>query len=132
MAKMDKEELARREGMAYALKIAKEKGIDGLEEELKFRNITQLPVAVKRSQCEELINNIKMNVLDTVTILAAITLRDEFEFGKQRINRFVDRFNLKAECLVEGYTDWQGQIEILREELGLDFIIRREEDFKQS
>ena len=32
MAKLDKEEQARREGMAYALKVAREKGIDGLEE----------------------------------------------------------------------------------------------------
>lgn len=130
MAKMNKEESARREGMAYALKIAKEKGIEGLEEELRFRNITQLPLAAKRSLCEELVNNIKINVLDTVTILAVITLRDEFAFGKKRIDRFVDRFNLKAECLVGGYTDWKGQIEILREELGMDFVIRREEDFK--
>ena len=30
--KISKEEKARREGMAYALKIAKEKGVDGLEE----------------------------------------------------------------------------------------------------
>lgn len=35
MARIDKEEQARREGMAYALLIAKEKGIDALEEDLK-------------------------------------------------------------------------------------------------
>lgn len=129
MAKIDKQELARREGMAYALKIAKEKGIDGLEEELRWRNATKLPIAVKRSSLEEFEKNIKINCLDTVTILAAITLHDEFRFGKHKINRFVDRFNLKAECLVGGYTDWQGQMEILRDELGLDFIIHREADF---
>lgn len=32
--KINKEEKARREGMSYALRIAKEKGIEGLEEEL--------------------------------------------------------------------------------------------------
>lgn len=32
----DKLEEARREGMAYALKIAKTKGIEGLEKECKF------------------------------------------------------------------------------------------------
>lgn len=37
MAKLSKEEMARREGMAYALRIAKEKGIDALEEDLKMR-----------------------------------------------------------------------------------------------
>ena len=39
----NKEEQARMEGMAQALRIAKAKGIDGLEADLKMRNITGLP-----------------------------------------------------------------------------------------
>lgn len=130
MAKLDKEEQARREGMAYALKVAREKGIDGLEEELRYRNSTKLPTAVKREQLDELVENIKMNCLDTVLILAAVTLRDEFEFGRKRIDRFIERFNLKAECLVGDYTTWKEQMGILREEIGLDLVIRRKEDFE--
>ena len=37
MGKISKEEQARLQGMAYALKKKKEKGIEGLEEEIKFR-----------------------------------------------------------------------------------------------
>ena len=54
MARMNKEEQARREGMAYAFKIAKERGIDGLEKELRLRNITKLPVAIKEKDVEEI------------------------------------------------------------------------------
>ena len=43
-----KEEAARREGMSYALNIAKKKGIKALEEELNFRNATNIPVKVSR------------------------------------------------------------------------------------
>ena len=32
--------------MAYALKIAKERGIEGLEEECKWRNATHAPVGL--------------------------------------------------------------------------------------
>lgn len=131
MAKVDKEEQARREGMAYALKIAKEKGIVALEEELRFRNALRMPIAVPRKNCDEAINNIKMNVVDTVTILSAMTLRDEFGFGKKRIQQYVERFNLKAECIMEDYTTWNDQIECLREECGLNYVIRREQDFKK-
>ncbi len=42
------EEKARREGMAYALKIAKEKGIEGLEDDLKMRNAINLPIPVSK------------------------------------------------------------------------------------
>ena len=131
MAKINKEEQARREGMAYALKIAKEKGVEALEEELRFRNALKLPIAIPRSAADEAINNIKMNVVDTVTILSAITLRDQFGFGQKRIEQYVERFNLKAECIMDDYATWNDQIEILREEVGLNYVIRREEDFKK-
>ena len=74
MGKINKEEQARREGMSYALQIAKEKGIDGLEEELRFRNALRMPIGVSRKDCDECVNTIKINVVDTVTILAAMTL----------------------------------------------------------
>ena len=131
MAKVNKEEQARREGMAYALKIAKEKGIEGLEEEIRFRNIIKAPIAISRAKVDDMLVSIKMNVIDTVTILSAMTLRDEFDFGKQRIQRFVERFNLKAECIMDDYTTWDDQIECLREECGLNYVIRRKEDFKK-
>ena len=38
MARMSKEEQAKREGMAYALRLAREKGLDALEADLKMRN----------------------------------------------------------------------------------------------
>lgn len=41
------------------------------------------------------------------------------------IQRFVDRFNKKAECIMDDYATWEDQIQILKEECGLDFKIRR-------
>ena len=125
MAKVNKEEEARREGMAYALKIAKEKGIEALENECKFRNATRIPIAVSRKACDEVINKIKMNTIDTITILSAMTLHDEFGFGKARIEKFTKRFNLKAECIMDDYTTWDEQIQALKEECGLELSIRK-------
>ena len=121
----NKEEQARMEGMAQALRIAKTKGIDGLEADLKMRNITGLPCAVSRAAMDECIMNIKYNVVDTFTILVAYTLHEKFGFGKTRLNRFIHDFNFQAECLDEDYCTWEDQIEILRQECGLDLIIRK-------
>ena len=120
-----KEEQARMEGMAQALRIAKAKGIDGLEADLKMRNITGLPCAVSRATLDECIMNIKYNVVDTFTILVAYTLHEKFGFGKTRLNRFIHDFNFQAECLDEDYCTWEDQIEILRQECGLDLSIRK-------
>jgi hypothetical protein len=124
MARMDKEEIARRDGMMYALKIAKEKGIEGLEEEIKFRNISQVPIAISRNKIDECILNIKLNTIDTMLILSASTLRDEFGFGKERLARFIERFNLKTDCLVEDYCTWSDQIQMLADECGIELSIR--------
>lgn len=44
---------------------------------------------------------------------------------RTRGQRFVDRFNKKAECIMDDYATWEDQIQILKEECGLDFKIRR-------
>lgn len=124
MARIDKEEQARREGMAYALRIAKEKGIDALEEDLKMRNAIGLPVGVDRKALNQFTENVKFNTVDTMVILMAVTLHDEFGFGERRVQRAIDRFMFKANCLDEDYTTWQEQIEILKEELGIELSIR--------
>lgn len=124
MAKINKEEQWRREGMAYALKVAKERGIEGLEEELKYRNATLVPIAVSKEKMDECVNNIKLNTIDTMLILSASTLRDEFGFGKERIARFIERFNLKAECLIDGFCTWDDQMTTLAEECGIELSIR--------
>ena len=124
MARIDKEEQARREGMAYALRIAKEKGIDALEEDLKMRNAIGLPVGVDRKALNQFTENVKFNTVDTMVILMAVTLHDEFGFGEKRVQRAIDRFMFKANCQYEDYTTWQEQIEILKEELGIELSIR--------
>ena len=124
MARMNKEEQARREGMAYAFKIAKERGIDGLEEDLKMRNAIGLPVGVDRKALNQFTENVKFNTVDTMVILMAVTLHDEFGFREKRVQRAIDRFMFKANCLDEDYTTWQEQIEILKEELGIELSIR--------
>lgn len=121
----NKEEQARMEGMAQALRIAKTKGIDGLEADLKMRNITGLPCAVSRAAMDECIMNIKYNVVDTFTILVAYTLHEKFGFGRERLGRFIEAFNFQAECLTDDYCTWDDQIEVLRQECGLELSIRK-------
>lgn len=119
-----KEEQARLQGMSYALRVAKEKGIDGLEEELKRRQAYNIPIRISNKELQAFTDNAKNMMLDTILILASVTLHDEFGFGHDRLNRFKERFNFKAECIGEDFTDWQDQIDILREECGLEYSIR--------
>lgn len=122
--KLNKEEIARREGMAYALKIAREKGIEGLEEEIRFRNCTQLPVGARRKNCEAAIEAIKNQTCDTFIALTCHTLNDEFGFGQKRLQKFITRFEEKCECLADGYCDWSDITKTMWQELNLELKIR--------
>ena len=48
--KWKEEEKARREGMSYALRIAKEKGIEELEKDLNMRKVVDLPIPVSKKR----------------------------------------------------------------------------------
>lgn len=119
-----KEEQARREGMSYALRYAKEHGLEALEQDLKKRGAYNIPIRISDKELKEFTDNAKTMLLDTVLILSSMTLHDEFGFGKERLSRFIERFNQKAECIGEDYTSWQDQIDILKEECGIEFQLR--------
>lgn len=124
MARLNKEEQARREGMSYALRIAKEKGIEALEADLKMRNAIGLPIPVSQKVLDEFTENVKSQMYDSTMVLWAVTLRDELGFGEKRIQRILDRFNEKVGCLAGDYTTWQEQMGILKEECNIELTIR--------
>lgn len=123
--KLNKEEQARREGMAYALKIVKDKGINGLEEEIRFRNVSMAPVALSRKELNEFTNNVKMNTIDTVTALSAYILRDKFGFGAVRIQRFINWVNEFADSVCGEWLTFSDIQKVIKDELGIELQMRQ-------
>lgn len=125
MAKMNEYMAGREDGLQLALSIVKERGIEGLEEEIRFRNITGVHTMYAKKDLEKATMRIKEMTVDTFTVLSVATLRDEFDFGKKRCKRFIDRMNLKAECLLADMVTWQDLIDNIEEEMGIKLQIRR-------
>ena len=111
--------------MAYALRLAKEKGIDALEEDLKMRNAIDLPLRVSKADLDKFSDNVKYNTILYIKILMAVTMHDEFGFGNKRIKQMFERFDNKAECIAEDYSTWEEQISIIAEEWGIDMDSER-------
>ena len=114
--KIDDYMRGRNEGMQFALRIAKEKGIEGLEYECKFRQVTNLPTAIQVETARKAFDEIRINIAQLMRILAVTALRDEFGFGYVRLNRFIERFDLKVECITEDYVEWNDLINTVYEE----------------
>lgn len=124
MGKIDEYASGRNDGLLLALKIVEEDGVDALREEIKFRGARGINTALSRKELDKASVKIKEMTLDTMLALSVATLHDEFDFGAKRCQRFMKRMNLKAECIVDDLATWDDFIEQIREELGIQIVIR--------
>lgn len=73
-----------------------------------------------------------MQTLDMVCLIAEMTLRDEFDFGKTRLERFWGRFEFKSECVFEKFVTVEDMQEALKKETGIyKELFRNDKDVKQ-
>lgn len=126
MGKISKEEAARFSGADWMIRYAKEHGLEAAEKELEMRGVRHLPLGVKESDLVNFSNREKKNTIATMILMACATLHDEFGFGYDRMNRFIDRFNLKTECLVDDYVSWEDLQQTLAEEIGIKIYLPKE------
>ena len=125
MGKLDEYASGRADGLQMALKLVEADGMDALREEIRFRNITGINTVMCKKKTEKASIKIKEMTCDTILALTVLTLHDEFDFGKIRCERFIKRFNQKAECLMDDMMKWQDVIDTVREEMGIDLSIRK-------
>ena len=87
--------------MAYALRVAKEKGIEALESDMKARGILELPLAMKNYDgMRELYNMLAMRIVSTIKTTTLWTLYDKYGWRKKRIGDFEKELNrVCADCL---------------------------------
>ena len=97
----------------------KQHGLEAAEKELEQRGIRHMPLAVNKQDLKKFSDYEKKNSVATVTMMAVVTLRDEFGFGKKRMHRFLDRFGKKTDCLLEGYVNWKDFQQTIKEETGI-------------
>lgn len=109
--------------MYLALKIVREGGLEALEKEIRFRNITGIKTSFAMKEIEGATQEIKNNTIDTVTCLAVHTLHDEFGFGKERAARFMERFQEKTSCLIHELVFWEDIVEE-NKKMGIETKIR--------
>lgn len=127
MARLTKEELARMEGMAYALRIAKKDGIEELERELKKRGITGISLNCSHKELETATVNMRNMMFDTFMCFSIGILHDCFGFGPTRARKFQQKFLEGSELLADGTLSWEKIIESTEDALKMKLQIRPNE-----
>lgn len=91
---------------------------------MKRRRVTGIKVPVDHREMDKAAQKIKEQILDTVLAMSIMVLKDEFGFGKKRLDQFKARFNLKTECMNDGLVTWADILEAIRDETGIELTIR--------
>lgn len=124
-----REDDARLAGMMYAYKQIKEHGLDYFKKELQNRGAYHIAVAISNADLTAASKAIREQTFDTMMVMSLLTLHDEFDFGKTRLERFMQRFESKSNALAtDGQLKWEDYAGILRDECGINIHIRYNEE----
>ena len=86
----------RNEGMAYALKIAKERGIKELEKQVKMRGALRVSVKFTPEELQQSIDNIAERVYNNMLTMVYAVFHDNHGWGKKRLIQFKKDFDAKV------------------------------------
>ena len=109
----------RARGLELALDIVKKDGIEALEKEVQVRGRTGINSPVSLKDLTVALPPLRRLIQEAYTVLVIETLHTELGFGSKRVNKFMERFYLKQECLVDGVVEWQDYIDAMNDELGI-------------
>lgn len=120
MSRMGKMEMERYGGARWALEKVESIGLEAAKKEFERRGIQNAPLNIEIGEVTRFEAEVRDNVARTANALVCLTLHDEFGFGHDRLERFIARFNLKAECMNGDYLDWPDVVQMLKDECGID------------
>ena len=113
----------RNEGLRLALTIAERDGIDGLRKELEYRGITKLDLNVSHKELQKATEQMRVTMFDTMRIFTVGLLMDLYGFGKKRVLKWVDDFNLGLENLGDDPAQWQEMVKKVNDYIGCDLSV---------
>ena len=91
LAKMNKDYELRMQGMIYASNIVSKKGVEGLKEDIRIRNVLKAPMKFTASQIREFWDTLSENLYNTVLTVTALVLHEEYRFGKKLFHAFLSK-----------------------------------------
>jgi len=114
----------RLEGMGYALKAIEDHGLEEFKKELAYRQKAGISAMVTSKDLRQLHDLITEDALKVALVFSVYALRDEFNFGHERMQRFVRRYEEKAEAFTKGYYTFDELRQMLLDETGFEVCFR--------
>ena len=126
MGKKSQYDAGRLDGLELGLRIAETDGIEALRKECRMRGAWNLNLSLMTKDVDKITETLKEICYQTMMVAWVSVLHDEFGFGKVKLERFRERFNLKTACMGDDMVSWSDFRKILKDECGIEMEIRFE------
>lgn len=116
------------EGFTRACDIAREKGLEGLFAEERFRGIlaTQFRTQVRltSTELEQASEDIKTLLMSTMEVAMLSAAHDAFGFGEKRLAKLLREFDKLSSYMANGWIYWLDLVTELKKEHCIDLAIK--------
>lgn len=125
MAKMSETMRGYEAGLSAAWDIVRTTGVESLEQEIKFRNITGFHTKMPKQDTNNLVQDVKDKIMSHLMILVFAAVHDEFGFGEQRCKRLWDKIEEAAEYLCKDAATWDDYVQAIADQIGLTIELKK-------
>lgn len=109
---------ARMQGMEYALRQVEKIGVEEFRKEMKWRCANGVKFTLTPQEIKEVELKANKEIYRNVRCMAMMILYDEFDFDREKLLQFNNRFNLKEECMIEDRISFDEYVKELESILG--------------
>ena len=124
MGNFNKERRAYNDGMAYALRIVKQSGIEGLEQEVKLRGIKDLPLNVSATELTALARIKAKEELLMVATASASTLTEHIKMPPSTVMSYLKEFNSRVDLYRANPEEYEAAQTRLNRNIGLNEVCK--------
>lgn len=121
MARLSKEEQARRDGFDYFVRLYRSQKIriPEIDEEIRRRGLIGKPIGLDKQAELEYVGMIQKQTLQVAIVIYVWILHNKLECGEKRLLRAMQWFWDMADLLTEDYLSYQDIAETLKAETGI-------------
>ena len=132
MSKADMLAEGRDQGLRTAMRILAEAegtetaGYRAIEREMRFRRGSGVNVTLTKNGLDRASERIKEYTIQSVTAMAMVVLWGEYGWGKKRLTRFLQNFQIHTDALQKGDIDWLDILDSLESTTGIRLMLPEE------
>lgn len=120
MARINELMEGRNQGLAFALKVVKEGGIEALEKEIKARNLSGVSLNITRKELEDATIKMRMHATEVAIVISMVALLEEFQFSKYQVQKFKAAFDNKVNDILNDLVSMEEYLKVCKEKYEIE------------